>query len=198
MSWSASVRRIATAVARDYPDTETEDLEQSLWEGILLAQQSGEMTDPTDVKADQNLYYIARLAAWNERKQHLTISSQYGYRTSDVRALLKTFFDRENWYDATTPEDAYSELGSVALEMSADLSRAYDKLETNQKVLIFQSFALNEKVDSKKLSRVISRMADIINTYQPGKRVEHPGGRRLVSSTLAKHITSVDYSGEDK
>lgn len=186
--WKPLVQRAARNVSRDFPDSETADLEQTIWEGLLLHQAKGKLMDPEAEYAETALIFLAKSQASVERKNHLTVSSQYAYRTADVRKLLETYFDRRDWYHAEIPEDAYSELGSVALEMSTDLSRAWDVLTRPHKTLIFLRFGLRHDVDSKKLSRAISRMADILNTYQPPKRAGGPGARKVLSNAHSNFI----------
>lgn len=201
LAWDEMVKRVARNVARDFPDTEREDLEQDLWLELILAEQKavdkGIGFTPEGRHSESALYYAAKELAVKTRKQHLTISTQYAYRTSDVRALLKTFFSKEEWLEANTPEDAISELGSVGMEMSSDLSRAWDLLYISHKVVIFRYFGLHEKVDTKKLSSAISRMADILNQYQPARRAG-VGTRKIISSATAKYITDRDREGEPR
>ena len=195
--WGEMIYRVARGTAKDFPDSSVEDLEQSIWVELLEKLKDNPELTPETKYMESTLWYVATSAAWRERKEHLTLSSQYGYRTKDVRALLVTFFDREHWLDAQIPEDAESELNDVGLEMSSDLSRAWDILSYPHKVLIFKQFALNEKQDSKKLSKAISRMADIINTYHYGLRKNPgPGARRVITNSGARATIQNEYGGE--
>ena len=195
--WEEAINRVARNTAKDFPDSNVEDLVQEIWVGLLEEIQKDPSLSIYDKYAESGLYFLAKSAAWRERKEHLTISTQYGYRTKDVRALLETFFDRESWGEAITPDDAASELNDVGLEMSSDLSRAWDILSYPHKVLIFKQFGLKEKQDSKKLSKAISRMADIINTYHYGLRKNPgPGARRVITNSGARATIQNEYGGE--
>jgi len=194
--WQEAIERVARNTAKDFPDSDVDDLVQEIWVGLLEEIQKDPSLSIYDKYAESGLYFLAKSAAWRERKEHLTISTQYGYRTKDVRALLETFFDRESWGEAITPDDAASELNDVGLEMSSDLSRAWDILSYPHRVLIFKQFGLKEKQDSKKLSKAISRMADIINTYHHGlRKKEGPGARRVITSAHAQAVVQEDYKG---
>lgn len=187
LAWSRLIDKVAHGAARDFPDSSIEDITQALWITLLESQSRGKLLDTEEEYAESALWFAAKSAAWKERKEHLTISPQYGYRTSDIRGLLENFFNREEWMNSYTPEDAESELGDVGLEMQSDLSRAWDRLKPQYKVLIFTRFGLKENVDSKKLSRAISRMADILNTYQPPRRHNGPGRRKVISNARAQY-----------
>lgn len=190
LGWHRLIDKVAHGTARIFPDSTIEDLTQSLWVALLEAHEKNRWLTPDEKYAESGLWYAAKTAAWRERKQHLTISSQYGYRTEDIRTLLENFFDREEWAGTWTPDDAESELGDVGLEMQADLSRAWDRLKTPQKVIIYYHFGLKESVDSKKLSRAIARMADILNSYQPQRRPNGPGRRTVIGNAHANYLIS--------
>lgn len=189
--WNEMTTRISKAVCRDFPDSDWEDIYQSMWIRLVKYWNAGKLTSPEDKYSESEMWFAAKAAAHKERTEHLVISPQYGYRTKDVRALLDTLFDHESWMDAQVPEDAVSELGCVALEMSADLSRAYDKLNEDYKQLVFRFFALREEFDAptkKRLSKAIARMAEILNTYDGVTFVGGPGARRTLSNSFAEHI----------
>lgn len=190
LEWAPLVDKVARTTCRDFPDSDLEDIQQAIWEALLTAQEKGKLMTRDEQYAESALFYAAKTAAWRERKEHLTISPQYGYRTEDVRGLLQTYFSKEDWVNARVPEDAVSELGNVGLEMSTDLSRAWKRLTNPHKVLIFAHFGLRESVDSKKLSRAISRMADILNTYQPQGRHNGPGRRKVINNVSAREQIS--------
>lgn len=198
--WQPMVERAGKGVARDFPDSEPDDLVQSVWEGLLRNQLEGKMLDPNQEYISSALRFIAKTAAWGTRKEHLTKSPQYAYRTKDVRNLFKTFFgSRADWTQAIIPQDAESEF-NVGMEMSSDLSRAWDILPNHYKVTIFSEFALGEPQDSKRVSRACARAADILNTYHPkGDRKPSMGayaGRQVISNAHAKYIVDHDRESE--
>lgn len=203
--WLPLVERASRTIVGDFPDSEYDDLVQATWEGLLEAQSKGKLLDPEHEFALSALRYIAKAAAWGERKEHLTRSAQYSYRTKDVRNLFKTFFgSRADWTHAIVPQDAESEF-NVGMEMSSDLSRAWDKLPHHYKVYIFSEFALGEPQDSKRLSRALARAADILNTYQPKSKIGPTtggrNGRRVITNANARYLIghqdgTVDQSGQ--
>lgn len=186
--WESLINRVASSAGRKY-DMDQEDLGQDLWVYLLKAQAEGGMEDPQAENAEGNLWWICKTLAEKERSEHLTVSVQYAYRMHNVRMLLETFFDHEDWPRAHTPEDAKSELGAVGVEMSSDLSRAWNKLSTAHKTVIFSWFGLKnyDTVDRKALTRAIRRMTDVLNTYQ-GKPPGVVGKRTVISNTRAAGI----------
>lgn len=192
--WSQLIWPVARITARDFPEAEAEDIFQDVWIILMERQAAGKLLDINGDYVRTALFFAAKEAAWNERKQHLTISSQYGYRTSDIRNLFETFFNREDWYSAKVPEDAESEF-NVGVEMSSDLSRAWDQLSRPYKTLIYQRFGLGLTVDSKKLSKALSRAADILNNYETRHRPPGPGNRRVVTNAHASYLLAVQNDG---
>lgn len=176
--YSDVVSRVAKFIVHDFPNIELEDVEQELW--LWLCEQVGKGNSlPTAHNLPNALRLVAKGYAWNLRKQQLHISDQYSYRTSDVRRLLDTLWEKSSWDAAAVPADAISELGNDGIDMSCDLMMAFEKLNPSYKIIIFRRFALNDKLDTKDakyLSTAISRLATILNTLpttdpSTGKRV---------------------------
>jgi len=197
-AWDLIIHKVARGVCSAAPGAEFEDVKAQLWVDLLEAQSRGELLSLEDSRAaEKALSFRGKTMAHNERRQHLTISVQYGYRTRDVTALFKTFFDREDWYDAIVPEDAYSELGSVALEMSSDLSRAWDRIPLHYRQVIFRKFALNHELDrkdAKTLENAKRRITDILNEYQP----PNDKRRTSISNARAQYILDTSWDGEER
>lgn len=195
--WDELIGRAARSMNREYHYIEVDDLKQELWVEVLLAIEKGKpdtLLSPAAKNCQSALRFKAKSLAEKQRKQHLTISSQYAYRTRDVRKLLKTFFDRRQWMNAETPDDAQSEQGgNVKLEMSSDLSRAWDKLHPNYKALIWQEHVGGgvEREMRWKLTRSYQKMADLVNSYVP---MDEKVGRRAISNSAAQAVIQNDYS----
>jgi hypothetical protein len=187
--WMPLVKQAAKAVANDFPDSEQADLEQACWEGLLRYQRRGKLLAPDESYSHSTLRFLAKTVASRTRAEHLTISPQYAYRTSDITDLLGYFFEPEYWSHMPVPEDAESELGNVGMEMGADLSRAWDNLTLEDKRTIFSKFALGDRVDPKRLSRVVGRMAKFLNEYQPPQH-GHTGSRKVITNATARYIIS--------
>jgi hypothetical protein len=196
-AWDLIIHKVARGVCSAAPGASFEDVKAQLWVDLLEAQSRGELLSLEDGRAAQKaLSFRGRTMAHNERRQHLTISVQYGYRTKDVTALFKTFFDREDWYDAIVPEDAYSELGSVALEMSSDLSRAWDRIPLHYRQVIFRKYALNHELNAKEealLKNAKRRITEILNEYQPAVNKR----RKAISNATARYILDSQWDGDE-
>lgn len=187
-AWTDLVEQAARGVAAMFPGSEVADLKQAIWEDLLRLEKKGKLPDPGWKHAMSGLYFAGRRAAWKERKDHLTISPQYGYTVDDLKELLAYHWSKETWCNSYVPDDAKSELGPVGLELQSDLSRVWDLLEKPQQVLIFSAYGLNEKVDSVKLYRAVCRMCDLLNTYLPGQRVPAVGDRRVMTNGHSKWL----------
>jgi hypothetical protein len=189
--WYPLVKQAAKNVAGMFPDSEVEDLEQACWEGLLVYQRRGKMFSPNEQYAKSTLYFIAKTVASKVRAEHLTLSPQYAYRTADITDLLEYFFEPEYWSSMPVPVDAESELGNVGMEMGADLSRAWDNLCTEDKEIIFLRYALGHKIDNKKVSRAVGRMATYLNKWKP-QEPGNTGNRKVITnSTAASRIADL-------
>lgn len=190
--WMELARKVARFTASDFPDVEADDIEGKLL--VFLAERKMFARDP---ETDGYAYHLNRKAAyfaWEERKEHLCISPQYAYRTRDISALLENLFDHSRWSDAAVPEDARSFENSHAtdgIEMTSDLSWAFDRLPENYKRSIFSRYALGEvpargSSEAKTLNRAKQRMAEILNTFH---RTQHegPGARKAASNAQARY-----------
>lgn len=165
--WLPSIDTAARYVSNDFPDIEFEDVRSEL---VIFVLEKKQLTDPDQPGATTALQRFARNYAWDQRKQHLTLSSQYSYRPSDVRRILETLGNYRNWPNAKTPEDAKSMKGNDSIEMSADISRAFAKLRGPYQEIIAARFFKKQtfesgSADSKRLSRAIGALCDILNFY---------------------------------
>lgn len=172
--WGKLIRKVAYQTSHDFPYVEVSELIQEMWLGLLKLQEHGKLLTTSEANAESSLRYVAQRKAWKERREHLTISDQYGYRTSDVRNLFDYYYDRESWLDAPVPDDAQNVAQSVLvrpyldedgelqpatnvvtdddlhlsdpvqLEMMSDISRAYDRLDISYKRLLFRHHVLHE------------------------------------------------------
>jgi hypothetical protein len=91
--WNPLISRIARYVSSDFPDIETEDLSQDLF--CFVLERGWER--PENQPSEYILRRVARMKAAGYRAEHLTLSAQYAYRTSEVRQILEHLFDREDW-----------------------------------------------------------------------------------------------------
>jgi len=189
--WLPLVKQAAKYIASHFPDSEVEDLEMACWDGLLVYQSKGKLMSPDEQYAKSTLYFIAKTIASQARAEHLTISPQYAYRTEDITSLLEYFFEPSLWStEMPYPEDAESELGNVGMEMGADLSRAWDVLTYDDRLLIFRRYAMQDmQTDRRKVSRAVGRMAQFLNNYQPPKE-GRTGNRKVITNSHARAIVN--------
>lgn len=190
--WGDTIKRTANFVARDFPDVEREDLRQELYLFVLAhpTLESPEKPGSTVVLAK-----AAKMYAWNQRKQHLQLTAQYSYRTSDVRAILETVFEPSAWEGVNVPEDAKSEFNDVFLEINCDVKRAWESLGYAMKQTIFKKYALGWEfergsAESKRLSRAIERLTDNLNFYRKPPDRDYVGSRKVITSANARYNVS--------
>ncbi len=125
--WQSRVERTAKYVSRDFPDVESEDLIQEMYEFVLRRG----WTNPNDESITIILKRVAMTKAMMLRTQHLTVSPQYSYRPSEVRSILENVFDHENWPRRSVPVgkskagDEYPQW--ELLENTDDLAGIYNK-----------------------------------------------------------------------
>lgn len=187
--WKDAVERTARFVVRDFPDVEREDVIQELF--LFIIQNQERLKHPDQVGAQKTLARAAKEFAWDQRKQHLALSVQYSYRTSDVKAILETAFDHSNWENVRVPDDARSEFNDVFLEVNSDVVRAFHSLGHSQKKVIFQRFALGvypeNQTEVKRLYRAVAALTDKLNWYQKAPDSDFVGKRKVISNNNARY-----------
>lgn len=176
--WQRLCQRIARFTSYDFPDVDAEDIEGELY--VFLTERNLWDKDPETQGFAYALQRRANWHAWQERKEQLSRTSQYSYRTRDISIVLETMFDYSLWVDAFVPDDAKSNENSRdtdGIDLSVDLSWAYDRLSDEHKQAIFNRYVLHNHPEKgtaeyKRLSRAKTKMADILNNYW----VEDPEG----------------------
>jgi len=77
-----------------------------------------------------------------------------------------------------------------------DVARAWDRLPSQYKAVIFRTFALKDppinSTERVRLSHALGRCADIMNSYQ-GKTSEVVGTRRVISNARARVILDTQW-----
>lgn len=196
--WIEPARKVARFVSFDYPDVEQDDIQQELL--LFVAENSTTLRDPDQVGAVQALEKRAKLYCREQRREHLSLTAQYSYRTSDVRRILETAFDYQDWENAFVPEDAKSDLhkSSDAVELTADIRWAMAYLPEQYQNAIYSAFREHDYPDGrtnsrKQLNRAVSALVDVLNWYHRGKPDEGIGTRKIVSNARAMGLLNRDY-----
>lgn len=167
--WLPKIDQVASFFSQDFPDVEYDDVRSDL---IIFVLENKHLNDPEHGVVGTALRRRAQAYAWDQRREHLTLSVQYSYRPSDVRRLLETLGNYRTWPNAKTPEDAKSRRGNDSIEMSADVSRAFAKLRGPYQDVIRSRYFSGTgntfetgSAESKRLSRAIAALCDILNFY---------------------------------
>lgn len=190
--WGDAIRRTANFVGSDFPDVSPEDLRQELYLFVLAHPTLESPDKPGSTKV---LMKAARQYAWDQRREHLQLSAQYSYRTSDVRAILETVFDRSQWEGVAVPDDARSEFNDVFLEINVDVKRGWESLGYSQRRVIFQKYALGWQFDrgsaeAQRLARAVNKLTDAINFYQKQPDRDYVGSRKAITTANAHYKIS--------
>lgn len=187
--WKDLVDRTTSFIVRDFPDVEREDVVQALF--LFVFENRDKLKSPDQVGATRTLARAAKEFAWDQRKQHLALSTQYSYRTSDVKHILETAFNHDSWENVRVPDDARSEFNDVFLEINSDVLRAYQSLGHSQKKTIFERYALGiypeNQTEVKRLYRAIVALTDNLNWYQRPRDVEYVGTRRVKTNANSRY-----------
>lgn len=188
--WNDVVTRVSVSVARDFPDSDSEDIAQHLW--VVLLEKQEKFKDPDGAGVVGALFQIAKAHGMKLRSQALHISPQYAYRTTDIKRILETVFDRTKWMGGWVPEDAESIKDSAdALDLQSDISWGVTQLPEADRQVLGKRFVARdelEEAERKRLQRAIEKLTDIVNTYpRPG----HP--RRSMTNARAGYIIGSSY-----
>jgi len=185
--WEGDVSRIATFVAKDFPDVDAEDISQEM---MLWLWEKGRVkfNNPDAAGASTALFWLAKKIAGDYRRQHLTISSQYSYKTSDVKQILESIFSVEDWATAFIPEDCRAEEFDEHMAIYSDVAWAYENLPAQYQNAIYGRYyhGIEYESDSngrRTLNRAIEKLADVLNTYSRGDR-----RRVAISNANARYI----------
>lgn len=188
--WKDSVTRISSSVARDFPDSTAEDISQHLW--VFLLENQDKFKDPDGSGVTAALFRMAKQYATRLRSEALHLSPQYAYRTSDIKKILETVFERSKWMTGWVPEDAESIKNSAdALDLQSDISWGIEQLSEPERQVLGKRFVARDELDDKdrkRLQRAIEKLTDVVNTYpRPG----HP--RRAMTNARAGYIIGSGY-----
>lgn len=219
---SDSIDRVARKTAQDWPDVDWEDVRQEL---VLFVLEHGSSIKLKDEGGNPVwlLGRVARTYCGKQRVQHLSLSTQYAYRPSDVKKILETAFDAIGITDTHIPLDARSHLhGTVrvhinpddksasvvdydpfkdvdAVEIASDVKAAYERLKPDERASIFRRYGLGEIPDNnsyerKKLNTAIKNLTHKLNTYR-GRGPDAVRKRRAISNAGARASISEVYEG---
>jgi len=187
--WEDIVKKTATFVSKDFPDVDSEDLFQDLMTYVLG---NKTLKNPDGEHVPSGLYKKAVRFAWEYRKQSLYITSQYSYRTSDVKKILETVFDYREWTVSHLPDDARSLSDDDRLVVNSDVKRAYEALSTPYQQSIFRRYALKQipanSTEKSRLGKAVEMLTDYINFFHSSSSHEGVGKRRVISNATANYI----------
>lgn len=192
--WEDLVARTSKFVSKDFPEVEYEELFQDL---MLFVLATPRLESPDNSGMPTALYRKAVAVCWEYRKQGLTLSAQYAYRTSDVKRILETLFDHSKWDGSYLPEDMQGEeVFDDKIVAHSDVRVAYDKLSKPLRKNLFLRYALQEEVSEDKIRYALERICDVLNFYRGDPTIyEGPGSRRVMSNAEARYTIDNERDG---
>jgi hypothetical protein len=186
--WKDAVSKTAKFVAKDFPAVSEEDLFQDMMMYVLS---NPKLKDPNAPGMSVALYRRTMTYAWEYRKQALHVTSQYAYRTSDVRKIFETLFDKRDWELSYLPDDARSLSGDDRLVVNADVSRAYSLIPQTYQEALFIRYGLKQlpsnEAERKRLYRATEAITDVLNTYPALTDYEGLGTRKVITNATAQY-----------
>jgi DNA-directed RNA polymerase specialized sigma24 family protein len=218
---AVTIDRVARRVAADYPDIDWEDLRQQL---VVFVLENGESIKLKEDGGNPNwlLGRVAQTYSKKLRSQHMSLSPQYAYRPSDVKAILETAFDQTARGETHVPDDARNPLSNTftvydtdgagssvkerdpfaevdAMEVASDVMAAYNRLNPEERKTIFCRYALgwipdNASYERKKLNSAIKELTYRLNTYR-GKGPYDRRMRKAKSNSGSQVAISKTYEG---
>jgi DNA-directed RNA polymerase specialized sigma24 family protein len=193
--WKSTVRRVAGAIARDYPDSSFDDIAQDLW--VEIYKEGWESPNPGLAAI---LKKVATRKAMEYRAQALVLSAQYSYQVRDVRKILDRVFEYRLWApDSGSPssdpdkplrrgggEPSYSM--DDQMTTYSDVKRAWERLPVEYRRIIFEKHVLGEEFErgsgrERTYYRAVARLTDVLNSYQPRRTAAG-----AVSNSKARYI----------
>lgn len=198
------IDRVARKVSADYPDVDWQDVRQELVVFILEHGKSIKLREHGG-NPSWLLNRVAQTYCLKLRSQHMSLTPQYAYRTSDIQKILETAFFPEDRSETHVPDDARNPLSNTftvydqdgagsgvkdrdpfaevdAMEVASDVMAAYNRLNLDEKKAIFLRYALgqipeNSSYERKKLNHAVKKLTYKLNTYR---------GRGLNDRTMRK------------
>lgn len=194
--WMKLIPKAAKFVCSDFPDIEQADIEQDLWVAVL----ENPNLDPTREGVSTILVRLARSKAWEYRKEQLVWTSQYSYRTSDLRLILENVYHPECWGSSPIPNDAKS-TDKNKVDVFADVSWGIAQLPKQYRKAIETRYrdgvVLPAGAERTKLNRAIRRLADVLNFYRRPTTPQGPGQRKVISNNQARYLLEEQDGSDD-
>lgn len=195
-TWDDLIRKITRSVVRDFPDLELDDLYQSVWEDLLQDESYHYYSKAPWIK--MHMYRRTKWIAWQHRKEHLQWSSQYSYRPSDIRQMLRAVFDPQDWQRLFLPGDATEENNSATrLDLATDLSWALDNLSSNYRSILESHYGHSlvfddDSAEARMLTRAEVRLTELLNQY---RGTETGRVRKKITNAHANYVIQ-EQNGE--
>lgn len=191
--WDDLAKKVSRGVAKDFPDLEVDDLYGELWVDIMSQDYRDHLDEPW---IRNHLYRRCRVLAWNTRKENLQFSSQYVYRPSDIRAMLRVIFEPADWPKIYLPQDAREEDNqSARLDVAADLSWGLDQLPDHYREILESRYRdgteMTLDAERKTLGRAETRLTELVNQYRGQYDGSH--SRRAISNARANFQIQEQY-----
>jgi DNA-directed RNA polymerase specialized sigma24 family protein len=177
-------------IAREYPGIDAEDVAQAALLGLY--------EDKPKRKEPAYIYKIllrhARIFAAKERYSYVVGTSNYLYRTKEVRKILEHAYFQSSAHEVPAGADdrLSAEVGGDSIFVSVlDIDEAWKKLSKAQSTALTRKFANGEDVESKSVWRAVEALTRHLNGHvnQGIEAHEGPGSRKAISNAEAQFVT---------
>jgi hypothetical protein len=172
-NWKGLVTQVAQLVAREFPEVEPDDLYQDLWVEVVRRNEP----EPNDYSFNA-LLKVATQAAWGYRKQSLTLTAQYAYRTADVKQLVQKYLFNDDYWRNSVTIDAQIIGDGIARDVvpvdertavRADIEYAYSRLSESDRRVMEKAYREGLQLSNPermRLWRALAKMTDTLNFYR--------------------------------
>lgn len=206
------VQRIATALKRQYPQVQRDDIVQEIYLWALQRPKKIVEYQNKGDDGDKMLHTTLRRAGWAfcayEQAQIMGYEpeDQFAYSINMLMTILPDVLDRESWLPFVSQGEA-SEVpsqtdpahGNTRLAMLCDVSASLEAGSDADKALIFRRFALGETwqemadadgvTDEAARRRVVRALERMQRRLGGPKPPEYTGHRRALSNAAAQALT---------
>lgn len=187
-NYTPIIKRVARRVASEHHIIEREDMEQFLY-CFVIKRKDSLPDDPKEVdwSVQSRFLQVARTEAFNQKRQHYMIDAAVSYSVKDVKRILLTHFDANDWdvvsTDGESVEDSISE--------HSDVAWALDHLDPKERSFVAECYKSNEFPASgtkeyRKLNSLTIKIANIANHFTRTDEGEGVGRRKAMSNAQSR------------
>lgn len=190
--------KVGRKVHRDYPSVERSEI---VAEALIYIAET-ELKAPTAGKVFSVMEKAAYVYAAKERYRAMLETSQYIYLPVEVRALLRAYWNPDNWEVPTARDDyLYAAVQQRTVSVSLmDIKAALTRLKPNHLKALERKFRDGQDVHRQLVKNAVDALTVALNRGVVNKAKSHdgPGARKPVSSVQGQHFVRLDTEVSDE